>query len=1173
MHVRGVSGSARSLMTAILAQNDPRSILCIASDEAICDVWAEEVEFFCTHVSFPHKGEQSYAKEVLVLPRALPRLIAGQRVPTQACMERLQGLLTLCQLPRPVVVIASLSSVLERVISPKVLREHLHELKEGAVQDREGLVQLLIRLGYRSSPLVENIGEFAVRGGLIDVYPLTAPYPFRVEFIGDLIDTIRMFDPETQRSIKRVPEAHICQVVMVPSDAYKEETTEEKIRGRAFEVDAPPQRLRHLVERLRSGQLYQDQALFLPYLSSERATIFDYLPEDIVILAADPITLREGLDSSWKEHAQSVEDAACKGYIIPTAQELYCSPDEVRQLIEPIATVTFHEVPGTCLYQISGDTCGDFKLDTDISLSVPKAVDRIRGGPSPRPHSLASEFGVMRQWIEQGEKVFLVCSTAMDCERLGRLLIEYGLSYEEPQGPVKIEDASGGLYVLQGRIGAGFLFPPLGMVVLTEEDLFGPKLHRPKERVRSRPFKALDVRDLRPGDYVVHRDFGIGLYKGLETLDIRGYVNDYLHLEYAGGDKLYLPVDRTSRIQRYVSTEDTPPPLDKLGGTTWIRTKQRVKASIMEMAEELVSLYVTRMVKKGFSFSKPDALYEEFERLFPFEETPDQKQAIQDVLEDMERDRPMDRLVCGDVGFGKTEVAIRAAFKAVMDGKQTAVLVPTTVLAQQHYVNFKKRFEQYPVTIEMLSRFRSRADQKRILDDLAKGKLDIVIGTHRLLQRDVVFKDLGLLIVDEEQRFGVKQKERLKQYRTQIDVLTLTATPIPRTLQMALLNIRDLSVISTPPQGRRSVETYIVPFSPDIIRAAVLREVSRGGQVFFLHNQVYNIESVAARLREIVPEVRIAVAHGQMPERQLERIMVDFVDKAYDVLVCTTIIENGLDIPNANTIIIHRADRFGLAQLYQIRGRVGRAHQQAYAYLIVPEEDRLSSDARRRIEVLEEFRDIGSGFRVARYDLEIRGAGNLLGPSQSGHIKAVGYDLYMELVEKAIRSLQGEEVVEELDPEIHLDMPAYVPETYIQDQTQRLMLYKRLSSASDRQEIDDLRAEMTDRYGPFPEVVRRLFQVMEFKVELRALRIKEARFSDEGLLLWLDEHSPIDVDRLLAWIAKDPDRLRLFPDHRLWVTYPGGTLPREDLVKEGCSILEVLRGVSSEEVHVCTPGA
>jgi len=739
-------------------------------------------------------------------------------------------------------------------------------------------------------------------------------------------------------------------------------------------------------------------------------------------------------------------------------------------------------------------------------------------------------------WIRAGSRVFLVCGSEPEKARLARLLNEYDQPFIEPAERIPFRDGVPGLYLLRGALSQGFEFPEQGMIFLHEEDIFGKKVRKPRLAEVPLP-ERVNLKDLVPGDHVVHIDFGIGRYLGLKTLEIGGLVGDYLHLQYEGDDKLYLPVDRASRIQKYVSTEESPPGLDRLGSTAWVRTKQKVRESVLAMAEELVSLYAVRTVRKGHAFSTMDAAYREFEATFPFEETPDQGRAIEDVIRDMEHERPMDRLVCGDVGYGKTEVAVRAAYKAVMDGKQVALLVPTTVLAQQHYVNFRKRFEDQPVEVQMLSRFRSPREQRRILEAVTAGRVDIIIGTHRLLQKDVGFRDLGLLILDEEQRFGVRHKETLKKLRAEVDVLTLTATPIPRTLQMSLLGLRDLSTIRTPPQDRHAIETYIVPFDDEIVRRALVFELDRGGQAFFVHNRVSDIELVAGRIRELVPGARIAVGHGQMTEKALERVMMDFVQGKIDVLVCTTIIESGLDIPNVNTLLVHRAERFGLAQLYQLRGRVGRSERQAYAYFIVRDEERLSDDARKRLEALHQFTELGSGFRIARHDLEIRGAGNLLGASQSGQVKAVGYDLYMEFLETAIRKLKGEEVVEEVDPEIHLDMPAYLPREYIEDSTQRLSFYKRLASAPDHDEVERLRGEIQDRYGPLPSAACILLDLIHVKVRLRRMRIREARLAEGGLMLTFAEDTPVPVERIMQWVAQEPERTRLFPDNRLLVRF------------------------------------
>jgi transcription-repair coupling factor (superfamily II helicase) len=632
---------------------------------------------------------------------------------------------------------------------------------------------------------------------------------------------------------------------------------------------------------------------------------------------------------------------------------------------------------------------------------------------------------------------------------------------------------------------------------------------------------------------MVHLDFGVGIYRGLQHLTLGAIEGDFLLLEYAGGDKLYLPVDRISLVQRYVGAEGIEPHVDKLGGAAWDRAKAKAREAIKEMAEELLKIYAARQIQEKNGFSPPDELYREFEASFAFEETPDQLSAIDDVLRDMESSKPMDRLVCGDVGYGKTEVALRAAFKAVMDGKQVAVLVPTTVLAQQHLETFRERFRAYPVAVEMLSRFRSAKEQKTILAEVAKGGVDIIIGTHRLLQKDVAFKDLGLLIVDEEQRFGVTHKERLKKYRSVVDIITLTATPIPRTLYMSLMGIRDLSIIDTPPVDRLAIKTHVARFADELIHEAVLRELRRGGQIFFVHNRVQSIGAMAEHLGRIVPEARIAVAHGQMDEKELERVMLGFMHGETNLLLCTTIIESGLDIPNANTLIVNRADAFGLAQLYQLRGRVGRAKQRAYAYFLIPGEGAISADARERLRILQELTELGAGFRIATHDLEIRGGGDLLGARQSGNIAAVGFELYNELLEEAIRELKGEEMAVRVEPEIKLRIPAFVPEEYVRDPNQRLVIYKKLTQAASTEDIAEVEEELADRFGKLPLATTYLLDVMRLRLRFKALLITEAEFDGRRLVLSFHRQTPVSPDTIIALLRENPRKYQFTPDYRL----------------------------------------
>ena len=630
-------------------------------------------------------------------------------------------------------------------------------------------------------------------------------------------------------------------------------------------------------------------------------------------------------------------------------------------------------------------------------------------------------------------------------------------------------------------------------------------------------------------------DYGVGFYRGLKHLRIGGVSNDYLLLEYQDGDKLYVPVDRLNLIQHYVGGDGRRPKLDKLGSTSWERAKKRVKAAVSEMVKEILDLHAARQAFKGHRFPSLDQFYKEFEATFEYEETPDQAKAIDEVMRDMGDPKPMDRLICGDVGYGKTEIAIRAAYRSVMDGKQVAMLVPTTVLAQQHYQTFRDRFKNYPVALDMLSRFKSPRGQKEILQQLKEGKVDIVIGTHRLLQKDVAFRDLGLVVIDEEHRFGVSHKERLKQMRKLVDVITLTATPIPRTLQMAVTGIRDLSLIQTPPENRLSIQTFVVRYDDEVIRTAIGREFQRGGQVFFVHHRVQNIYAMANHLKRLFPEASLGVAHGQMKERELEKVMLQFVRKEIKLLVCTSIIESGLDIPAANTILINHAEQFGLADLYQLRGRVGRGSHQAYAYLLLPRDLTLPRDAMRRLRAIQELSELGSGFKLAIQDLEIRGAGNLLGPSQSGHIAAVGFELYTQLMERAVREMKGEEVVEEITPEIHFHLPAFIPESYVEDPAERLSLYRRLSLCRSNEGVDSMREELEDRFGKIPIEVNHLLEVIKVKILLMQLSIKKFEEAPSQIVLTFDETTRVSPQKVIAFVHKGEGRYRLTPDSRLIV--------------------------------------
>ena len=1161
--IQGVCPPARALLAAFLFhETDSRPALCILPDWQKAEQFAEELSFFSSLFLFGEKSAPA-KRRILLFPPGLPAPPGLAQASLVAAQDRIRTLLALMEPGRPAVVVTSQDALREKVPPREAFETNMRTVRTGEHLERDTLAGHLQEVGYKRMPVVEAPGEYAVRGSLIDLFPLPQEQPLRIDFFGDTVDAIRPFLPETQRSMDPVESIAIPPAALFIPGAVELQEVRVRVKARSDASNLPPTKHLEMLDRIEAGLSRQEIPALLPFFYPELQTLPDYMDGNVLIMALDPERIRKAGEDHQEECSRSLDRMRAMRKIAPRADELFLDVHALWEKMSGGLLVAFSDLPGYDGLSLeprsteaagrraeSGGTVSETN-DTEESGTGNRTTDRdavmrfgfqslatarLTGLKEKPAKGLAGFARTIRGWIQEGQKVFLVCGSEPEKMRLGHLLSEYDLPFVQPQEKMPFREGPAGLYLLRGELSQGFLFPQGGMVFLHEEDIFGRKVR--KHRVPERPLpEAIDLKELKPGDHVVHIDFGIGFYKGLETLNIRGFINDYLLLEYAGKDRLYLPVDRASRIQKYVSTEDLPPTLDKLGGTTWVRTKNKVRESILAMAGELVSLYATRLVKKGHGFSAADPSFQEFEAAFPYEETPDQMRAIEEVVQDMEKDRPMDRLVCGDVGYGKTEVAIRAAYKAVMDGKQVAMLVPTTVLAQQHYGNFTVRFRDYPVEVRMLSRFRSAKQQKEILKETAEGKVDIVIGTHRLLQKDVYFRDLGLLILDEEQRFGVRHKEALKKMRTEVDVLTLSATPIPRTLQMSLLGLRDLSPIKTPPQDRYAIETYVVPFDPEIIRRALTRELARNGQAFFVHNRVSDIDAIADKLKTIVPEARIAIGHGQMTEKALERVMLEFVRGDHDILVCTTIIESGLDIPNANTLLVHRADRFGLAQLYQLRGRVGRSERQAYAYLIAPEEDRLTDDARKRLEVLYEFTELGAGFRIARYDLEIRGSGNLLGTSQSGQIRAVGYDLYMEYLEKAIRELKGEEVVEEVDPEIHFEMPAYLPAEYIEDSTQRLSFYKRLATATDRDDVGNLLVEIQDRYGPLPPQAQTLFELIRIKVRLRRLRIREARLAEEGLLVSFAPHTPVSVDRILAWAAQEPERLRLFPDDRLLIRF------------------------------------
>ncbi|HXE80962.1 MAG TPA: transcription-repair coupling factor [Vicinamibacterales bacterium] len=986
------------------------------------------------------------------------------------------------------VVVASAVALLPCVTDPARLTATVLDLAPGMDIAPHDLAALLVDAGFNREDPVDEHGEFCVRGGIADVFPAGEPQPFRLEFIGDTIESIRRFDPSHQRSVGPVDRIRIT-----------------------------PQR----------DQLDRDG---LPILG---ATAFDYLarhgaPRFLVTEPDEVERLAKAfLDQVTASHADVTSGRrAARGAAVtlPPPTELFAAWEDVAARLDSAIR----------LEQLSVDAA-------DARHVSCQPVIEFRG----RLHDWIADIRRTRE-REPGVSVVFLADTAGRAERVVELAREYGA----PAVPLDHEESQlATLVVGVGHLTRGFRLPDADLVLYAEADVFEEE-RQVAERRRSaaRAFLS-DLRDLKPGDLVVHVDHGIGMFVGLRQIGLGpgGGTQEFMELRYAGDDKLYVPVERLDLVQKY--TGGTRPPLDRLGGTSWERAKTRVKKAMRDMAEELLKLYAARRTVTGHAFSPDTHWQQEFEDAFPYELTPDQAAAIADIKRDMEAPTPMDRLLCGDVGYGKTEVAMRAAFKAVMDGKQVAFLAPTTVLAFQHLKTLRERFAAFPARIEMVSRFRTRAEQKQILEELAAGRIDIIVGTHRLLSKDVVFRDLGLLVIDEEQRFGVAHKEKIKQLRKRVDVLTMTATPIPRTLNMSLVGIRDMSIIETPPKDRLSIQTNVVKFDSQVIARAIRHELERGGQVYVVHNRVESIYSIANLIQRLVPEARVVVGHGQMSEEALERAMLDFVGRKYDVLVATTIVENGLDIPNANTIIVNRADRYGLAQLYQLRGRVGRSDRPAYAYLLIPPEDNLSPIAKKRLAAIREFSDLGSGFRVAALDLEIRGAGNLLGGEQSGHIDAVGFELYMKLLEQTVRELKGEEVEDDVRAVVNLRVDLKIDETYIPDMNQRLMVYRQIASARSEAELGRVLDELRDRYGAPPPSVLNLAEYGRIRVMADRLGVETIDREGSAVLFKFRANARVQPERLVGLVQRRTE-ISLVPPSSLRLDLKAPpSLPREAVVR------------------------
>jgi transcription-repair coupling factor (superfamily II helicase) len=1050
-HVTGVTGSARMATIAAIIHAVNVPVLVVASRQDT----AEQVT-----ASLQEYLSEELPTRLWPVSDSLPYELVP--IDREASARRVEILESLHRRERAITV-APARALGQMLSSPGELSSQTFTLRNGDRVDIDSMIRTLLSLGYQRVKMVREPGQISRRGGILDIFPPFAQLAVRVDLFGDEIDSLRHFDSETQRSVERTNQAIIrppLEHALV--DRHAAADTLRQLDTSSLREEVSDEWFR-VIQSIELGDPSVALDIFSPYLLQSPTPLLDHLPVRHLVIVVEPGAVRLALDQYETQAEELRENLIAAGELPPDLQVPYFAGSSIVEAVERRRAVYFGEFDESDADEASSD---------DLELGFDRAPMTFTGNPSDWIKQL-------RSWRAND---WIVRIATEQSERVGELLAENGLATGTSS------DSSGDIQIVHSPVQPGWSHPDGKLALVTDRELFGYR-RQVRMRPRRRPAQPGLLESLNPGDYVVHVEHGIARYDGLTTLDATGADREYLILQFAGSDRIYLPVDQIDRITRYEGG-GLDPKLTRLGSPEWSKAKQRVRQSVRELAFELLQLYAAREANEGVAFP-PDISWDvELEESFPFDETPDQLSAIHAVKQDMETQRPMDRLVCGDVGYGKTEVALRAAFKAVNAGYQVAVLVPTTILALQHYYTFRERLAAFPAQVSMLSRLRSRAEQRQILDDARTGKADIVIGTHRILQKDLQFSNLGLVVIDEEQRFGVAHKEQLKRLRANVDVLTMTATPIPRTLHMALSGIRDLSVINTPPQDRIPIRTFVSPSSDHLIREAILRELGRGGQVYFVHNRVQSIHQTADRLQKLIPEARIGIGHGQMHEDELEAVMMSFVQHEFDVLVCTTIIESGVDIPNSNTMIIDQAQNFGLTQLYQLRGRIGRSHQRAYAYLVYPHDKPLSVEAQARLEAIQEATDLGAGFQIALRDLEIRGAGNVLGAEQSGHITAVGFDLYTRMLATAVEEIrQGRPIEEAESVTVDLPVAAVIPAEYAGDEELRIELYQRVASAQSFGQLRDLQAELLDRFGPLPDPVQMLFELARLRVRASNLGI------------------------------------------------------------------------------------
>ncbi len=1121
VNVTGLRGSSAALLIARAVKLN-RPILCITPSDRQAAILEQDLGVFTDAEALLYPAYE--------IPPYTPLSPDGETV-----ASRLSSLYRAISSNSHFIFISSAEALLRHVLPKKILANKAELVIAGEETDQDDLTQRLTEAGYEAAALVQSVGEFSVRGGILDIFPAGAHYPLRLDFFGDTVESIRLFEPISQRSVDQIDEAVILPVsdILFPPAASTEstkliDTFTQQTAALGWDSDKAD----HILAKLESRQRFPGIEFFLPFFYEHPETPLDYLKKDVLVFVIDPMEVSRSIQLAWERINMNYNEASTSAIPVLPPDTLFLSESALAERLSNLQQVHVHDFPHP---DMAPGPVISFKAGNHALLKQRIELSRKKQGLLPE---LAKQ---LTEWSNQGDRLHFACRSLRHAEHMADLLRQYELPVSVQPAPAPLDaPASSEILLYDHPLKEGFDLLEEQLHWLSESELFGEQRLLPKKTKKKAPASDLRFEELNIGDIVVHRSHGLGIYEGLVKLEFNSIANDFLQICYQEGDKLYVPVDQINIVSKYKGLSDKKPTLDKLGGKAWSNRQKKVKEAVWKVAQDLLNLYARRQLTTGHIFSPPDEMYHELEESFPFDETSGQIKAIHDVLDDLTSERSMDRLICGDVGYGKTEVAVRAAFKVVADGYQTAILVPTTVLAEQHAATFKDRLHGFPLRIESLNRFRTASEQKKIIQELAEGRIDIIVGTHRLLSKDIIFRRLGLLIIDEEHRFGVTHKEKLKKLRANVDVLTLTATPIPRTLQLSLLGIRDLSVISTPPEHRRSVKTFVARFDDLVLKEAVRRELQREGQIFLVHNRVQSIHEMADKVQKLVPEAKVAVAHGQMPGKNLEEIMVRFIRKEIDVLVCTTIIESGLDIPNANTIIINRADRLGMAEIYQLRGRVGRSKEQAYAYLLVPSLEGLSKDAQQRLRALMDYNELGGGFKLAMSDLQIRGGGNILGISQSGNIAAVGYDLYLELLQKTVMDLKRkaagsglESIEEEIEPEITLRLSAYIPEHYISNTDQRYIAYRRVSSIEKEEDLCDLQNELEDRYGTLPAEVVNLFKIVELKMDLRRLKIAKLEQSTSALVFSFHVKTLVKPETILKLTQKHQNQIRFTPDAKM----------------------------------------